>query len=164
MATRIFNVFSPTAYASANVAAPNSTALIAWAGGFADGEACVGLSKQHLTGRKNPTYRLRLEISQNHLGCLAKFASALGINPTIYLVNRTTQHNKQVYTMPVCDAHAYRALGLLLPHLERKRDEALVARQAYIDGQLNVHPGCAGFPPEIWKLRERFYKKLRRMK
>jgi hypothetical protein len=42
--------------------------------------------------------------------------------------------------------------------------EAEVAIAAYIEGQMNVHPGPKGHAPEIWTIRERHYRKLQRLK
>jgi hypothetical protein len=137
---------------------------LSYVAGFADGEAFVGFSKTTQPGRKNPSYRLLLSFTQNHLGSLQRVAKVLKVPPRIYEVKRLTQHNRQIYTLAVGDQDAYAALGLLLPHLDRKQPEAIVAREGYVACQLDVHPGCKGHSDSIWKLRERYYRKLRRMK
>ena len=137
---------------------------LSYVAGFADGEAFVGFSKTTQPGRKNPSYRLLLSFPQNHLGSLQRVAKVLKVPPRIYEVKRLTQHSLQIYTLAVGDQDAYAALGLLLPYLDRKQPEAIVAREGYVVCRLDVHPGCKGHSDSIWKLRERYYRKLRRMK
>ena len=137
---------------------------LSYVAGFADGEAFVGFSKTTQPGRKNPSYRLLLSFTQNHLGSLQRVAKVLKVPPHIYEVKRLTQHSLQIYTLAVGDQDAYAALGLLLPYLDRKQPEAIVAREGYVVCRLDVHPGCKGHSDSIWKLRERYYRKLRRMK
>lgn len=137
---------------------------LSYVAGFADGEAFIGFSKTVQPGRKNPTYRLLFSFTQNHLASLQRVARVLEVPPRIYEVKRLAQHNLQIYTLAVGDQDAYAALGLLLPHLDRKQPEAIVAREGYVACRLDVHPGCRGHSEGIWKLRERYYRKLRRMK
>ena len=45
---------------------------LAWAAGFTDGEGCIHISKQLQPGRKSPTYRPRLDVSQNNREVLVR--------------------------------------------------------------------------------------------
>lgn len=137
---------------------------IAWAAGFADGEACIHISKTQIKGRKNPTYRLVLSVCQNHLGSLKRFARALDLPQRFYDVKRTASMNRDAMTFAVSEGQAHRALKLLLPYLTRKAPEARMAIEAYEVGRMHVHPGPRGHAAEVWKTRERYYRKLRSMK
>jgi hypothetical protein len=137
---------------------------LSWAAGFADGEACITISKTQLRGRANPTYRLLLTLNQNHPGSLTRFADAVGVHPRLYKVKRTTRMNRDAYVLNIGDQHAVRVLKALLPFLERKAPEAEVALDAYEQGRFDVHPGPNGHPAHIWAIREFYYLKLQRMK
>lgn len=137
---------------------------LSYVAGFTDGEAYVGFSKTQQPGRKHPTYRLTFSFTQNNLGSLKRVARILGVPVRIYEVKRLTQHNKQIYTLAIGDKDAYDALVLLLPYLDRKHVEATIALEAYVACHLDKHPGCKGHSAEVWKLRERYYWKLRKLK
>lgn len=137
---------------------------IIWAAGFADGEACIHISKTQLKDRANPTYRLVVSLCQNHLGSLRRFARALDLPERFYDVKRTATMNRDAMTFIVCDKKAYHALHLLLPYLTRKAPEARMAIEAYEVGQMDVHPGANGHHARVWKVREKYYRKLRNMK
>jgi len=137
---------------------------IVWAAGFADGEACIHISKTQLRDRAHPTYRLVVSISQNHLGSLRRFARALDLPERFYDVKRTATMNRDAMTFVVGDKQAYNALHVLLPYLTRKAPEARMAIEAYEVGQMDVHPGPNGHHAHVWKAREKYYRKLRNMK
>jgi hypothetical protein len=50
------------------------------------------------------------------------------------------------------------------PYLIRKRAEALAALAFYEEGRAGWYPGRNGFPEELWRIRERYYRKLRSLK
>jgi len=137
---------------------------LAWCAGFVDGEGCIHISKHQMKGRRNPTYRLTLSVSQNHRGSLERVARALNVPARIYPVKRSLQMNRDSFVLSVNDQDAHRALGDLLPYLGRKAPEAEVAIDGYQVGQLSVHPGPKGHKPAIWKIRESYRLKLQRMK
>ena len=140
------------------------TIELAWTAGFIDGEGCIHFSKYKYANRQHPTYRLVLTVAQNHRESLVRVAWALGVPERIYTVKRSLSMNRDSYVLHITDQDADRSLLMLLPFLGRKRPEAQVAIAAYQDGQLNIHPGCKGHSPEIWKIREAAYTKLQRMK
>ncbi len=51
---------------------------LAWAAGFTDGEGCIHISKQLQPGRKSPTYRPRLDVSQNNREVLVRLREIIG--------------------------------------------------------------------------------------
>ncbi|MEI2678551.1 MAG: hypothetical protein V9G29_12240 [Burkholderiaceae bacterium] len=137
---------------------------ISYAAGIVDGEGCIHISKTQVPGRLHPTYRLVLSIGQNHHGLLVRVARALEVPLRIYSIKRTVSMNRDAEVLSICDQHAHQALRVLLPHLTRKAPEAEVAIDAYERGRFRAHPGARGHEPEVWAIRERSYRKLRRMK
>lgn len=158
------DISSSECHFSSNSRANIQLIELAWTAGFVDGEGCIHISKTHLPGRKNPTYRLILNITQNHRASLERVAAALGVEARLHRLKRTVKMNRDVDAFNICDQHAHRCLKVLLPYLGRKRPEALVAIEAYENCSFNVHPGPKGHPPSVWVERERAYKKLRNMK
>lgn len=148
----------------ATAAQTPSTTDLAYAAGVVDGEGCIHIAKTARPGRPNPSYRLALSISQNHIGLLERVARTLQVPRRIYALKRTVKSNRDCYALQICDQHAYASLQALLPYLLRKKAEAEVGIDVYERGRMRVHPGPHGHPPEIWDLRERAYRKLQRMK
>lgn len=147
---------------------PNSSATaLAWAAGLCDGEGCINISKHHMPGRKNPTYRLRLDLCQNHLETLHVFRATLarhGAPCGLYAVKRIAQHTRQVYTLAYVGRHAARALTLLRPYLVRKAPEADLALAYIAMAETSRLPGCAGFSEQTWAMRESYRQLLSRLK
>ncbi len=138
--------------------------LLAHSAGLFDGDGCVIISKQHQEGRKNPTYRLCLSLVQNCHKTVKHFRKVLGLRSCLIEVPRTREQNRQVYDLRYDGVHALRALQILQPHLVRKQIEAQVAIDFWFQCFMGVLPGPNGFPESVWKDRERFYKKLQRLK
>ena len=137
---------------------------IEWAAGFADGEACIHVARQTYRSKRSDTFRLRVYIVQYDLEVLEHFRDAVGIAARIYKVKRTAQHNKQVYTLNFDGKKAMALIGLLLPHLVRKRKEAETAWAYWIEGRVGMRPGRKGLPPAVMAIRQRLYLKLRSLK
>lgn len=137
---------------------------IEWAAGFLDGEGCIHIARQTYRGKRRDTFRLRVYIVQNNREVLEHFRDGIAIDARIYKVRRTTQHNKQVYTLNFEGKKAMALIALLMPHLIRKREEAQTAWAYWFDGKVGMRPGPKGLPPEIAALRERLYLKLRSLK
>jgi hypothetical protein len=137
---------------------------LAWAAGLFDGDGCVLISKQRQPGRKHPTYRLCLSVVQNCRATAERFQEILGLQSHLVAVRRTSKQNRRVYDVRFDGVHALRALQLLQPDLFRKSIEATVAIEAWSECAMGVLPGPNGLPDTIWRARERYYKKLRRLK
>jgi hypothetical protein len=137
---------------------------LAWAAGLFDGDGCVLISKQSQPGRKNPTYRLCLSVVQNCRDTVERFQEVLGLQSCLVVVRRTSKQNRRVYDLRYDGVHALRVLQLLKPDLYRKALEADVAIEAWRHCAMGVLPGCGGLPASVWKAREQYYKKLRRLK
>lgn len=140
---------------------------LAWAAGLFDGEGCISISKALQPGRKNPTYRLRLDICQNNRETLQRFKEILagqGATCHFYEVRRTTLTNRQVYQVILDGLNAAKALSALLPYLVRKAPEAAVALEYMQVAQVGCLPGPRGLPASVWKTREAYRRRLQRMK
>lgn len=137
---------------------------MAWAAGLADGEGCISIVKQSFKCGRRPTHRLRFEMVQNNRETLMSFAAAVGVRARLYPVKRTATQNRQVYLLAFDGMCAHEAISRLAPYLRRKRPEADLAMKYVIEGRVGWHPGPRGFPPELWLLRERYFRKLQRLK
>lgn len=137
---------------------------LAHSAGLFDGDGCVIVSKQHQPGRKHATYRLCLSLVQNCHTTIQHFKEVMGLQAHIHEVPRKTQQNRQVYDLRYDGIHALRVLQLLYPHLVRKKIEAEVAIEFWSECAMGVLPGPNGLPDHIWQARERYYKKLQRLK
>ena len=129
-------------------------AAIGWAAGFVDGEGCIHLSKTRQPGRRYPTYRPRLDLSQNNREVLVRLREILDEDAGLYLAKRQPSENRQSYKLGFDGVHALRAVAKLRPHLIRKDVEADVLLSYPALGWMGVHPGPKGYPPEVWVARE----------
>ena len=145
-------------------AAGHTPVTLAYCAGLFDGDGCIIISKQHQFGRKNPTYRLCLSLIQNCFKTVRHFRSEVGLPACLVEVKRTTQHNRQIWDLRYDGRHALQALQLLQPYLVRKAIEAEVAQEFWDACSMGVLPGPRGLDLEVWRERERYYRKLRRLK
>jgi hypothetical protein len=154
--------------AEARVASARGSQLpefsMAWAAGFADGEACLHIAKQTYRSGRSDTYRLRVCISQNNLEVLEHFMKGLNIQARIHRVTRRAVHNRQCYTLNYDGAHAMALITALHPHFVRKRPEADAAVAFWTQGRIGESAGPKKLPPEVVATRERFYRKMKSLK
>jgi hypothetical protein len=137
---------------------------VAWCAGLFDGDGCIVISKQKQPGRKNFSYRLTLSLVQNCYVTVDHFRSVLGIPHCLVEIRRKIQHNRQIYDLRFDGLHSVAALRLLMPFLVRKAVEAQAALDFWVAGSMGVLPGRNGLAAEVWVTRERYYKKLRKLK
>jgi len=137
---------------------------LAWAAGFTDGEGCIHLSKQFQFGRKSPTYRPRLDVSQNNREVLVRLREVIDENAGLYAVKLLPNHTQQPYSLVFDGEHALRAIAKLRPYLFRKAVEADVMLTYPELGSMGIHPGPKGYAPEVWTERERIYRHLQVLK
>ena len=142
----------------------NEDIALAWAAGFSDGEACISIARQRFASGRRATYRMRFDIGQNNREVLLHFQRSVGVPGRLYATKRTTVTNRQLYQLTYDGVRAHQVIQRLEPWLIRKRPEAIVALQYMTECRIGWHPGPTGFPESLWKLRESFYKKLKRMK
>ena len=138
---------------------------LAWAAGFMDGEGCISIARQTYTDpTRRDTFRLRVDITQNHLKVLRYFEKAVGVQGRLYEVKRTGSQNRDGYHLGYDGDRGFDVIERLLPFLQRKQHEAEAVLEFRKTCELNRHFGPKGCPERIWKLRERFYRKLQALK
>lgn len=153
---------TPRSFGAARATQPFS---VAWAAGFADGEACIHIARQRYRNcSRSDTFVARVYITQNCLEVLEHFRNGAGIDASIYKIKRTAGQNRQCYSLQYEGARAMALITLLLPHLIRKRDEALTLWTYWVQGQVGTRHGPKGVPPAIFAIRERLYLKMRSLK
>lgn len=143
---------------------PDRLADLAWAAGFVDGEGCISIVKQTFQGKRRPIYRVRLQVAQSDLGVLQKLQKILGVQSSIAEIQWRADQNDWAYSLNIDGRHAMGALLLLEPFLRRKKHQARACFDFWEECQMGVHPGPNGMPEEIWKTREEYFKRLKRMK
>lgn len=143
-------------------------AKLAWAAGFIDGEGCIHIMKQkYISGRDRGikySHILRVHIAQNNLEVLEHLREVLGLHANIHKLKRTIGTNRQGYTLNYSSSHAYGVVKLIKPHLIRKLPEAEAVIAFWKEGKLDMRTGRKSLPQNIWETRERWYRKLKRMK
>jgi|JI8StandDraft_1071087.scaffolds.fasta_scaffold367918_1 hypothetical protein len=151
---------------TSEISDPNPTPEnLAWAAGFADGEACVSIVRQrfHKSNRRD-TYRMRFDIGQNHLTVLQDFEKAVGLSGRLYKVKRAKSQNRDSYMLTYDGDSAFKVIDRLRPFLRRKNHEAELAFEFKDQCQISRHFGPKGCPEEVWKLREKFHRKMQSLK
>ena len=139
--------------------------VLAYLGGFFDGEGCIHLAKQNFKDpERRATFRMKLVLVQNNLEMLEFFKQELGVQGKIHRITRTQKQNRQCYDLLYDGASAFEVLRRLLPYLRRKKPEALVALEYEQNCAVNSHPGARGTSPEIWARRAQYHRKLKAMK
>jgi hypothetical protein len=136
---------------------------ICWAAGFADGEACIRIHKQCPGGNANPIYSLEFTISQNCLETLQHFKNVMGIAGSIYVYPCKGKLRRPVYALTYRCTRARVLLVLLLPHLVRKRKEALLGIE-FSERASTARMGRRRHSPEEILLREDYYKRMKNLK
>jgi hypothetical protein len=136
----------------------------AYAAGLTDGEGCVSIIKQAVPGRKNPTYRLRLDMMQNDFATLVNYIHCVGVATKVRPVKRADGQNRQVWRIGYDGPQAYEVLSRLHRFLVRKKPESRTAMDFVEKGRIGLHPGCGGTPARYWKVREACYRKLKKLK
>lgn len=156
-------------FSTSQIAQPSLPPMmaLAWAGGLTDGDGCLHIAKQTFSDparAHRPNFRMRLTISQSNLPVLQYFQQVVGETGCVSAAKRTLQQNKQHYNLTYDGKKALTVIRKLRPFLVGKLPEALVMMAFARQCRINEHPGPGGQLPRIWRLREAYYKKLRRMK
>lgn len=144
---------------------PDRLADLAWAAGFVDGEGCISIVKQTFKDpKRRPIYRVRVQVAQSDLGVLKKLQKILGVQSSIAEIKWRSDQNEWAYSLIIDGRHAMGALLLLEPFLRRKKHQARACFDFWEQCQMGVHPGPRGMPEDVWKTREEYFKRLKRMK
>lgn len=137
---------------------------LSWAGGFVDGEGWIGIARQTRKGYDTITHRLKLAISQNDLEVLEHLKNIIGESGAIIKLMRTEKSNRQSYALVFDSIHALNAIRKIRPYLQRKSYEADAVFAMWDEGLMGKRPGRKGWPPEIYKTREKWAQKISRLK
>ena len=135
----------------------------AWAAGFADGEACIRIHKQDPGTGANPVYSLEVTISQNCLQTLQHFKDTLGIESSIYVYPCRGKLRRPVFALTYRCTRARLLLEVLLPHLVRKKQEALLGIE-FAQRASFARMGRRRHPPEEIALREDYFNRMSALK
>lgn len=137
---------------------------LAWAAGFVDGEGCICIARQTFKDRPNISHRLKLTITQNNYEVLKELKEIIDEPCFISTLIRTESMNRNGYALVYDSKHALSAIRKLKPFLRRKQFEADAAEKMWEEGKMGKRPGMKGWPPEIYERREKWAKKIARLK
>ncbi|MDX1749064.1 MAG: LAGLIDADG family homing endonuclease [Methylophaga sp.] len=137
---------------------------LSWAGGFIDGEGWIGIARQTRKDYDTISHRLKVAITQNNLEVLEHFKNIIGESGAINKGVRTEKMNRQTYSLVFDSRHALNVLHKIRPYLKRKGHEADAVFAMWEEGLMGKRPGAKGWPPEIYKIREKWAQKISRLK
>ena len=103
---------------------------------------------------------MRLDISQNNISVLQEFEWAVGIRGRHYTLQRTAKQNRPCYSLAFDGVAAFEVLERWIDMLRRKKCEAELAAEFRRECDIHRHFGHKGCPPELWRLRFTYYKKM----
>lgn len=138
---------------------------LGWAAGIMDGEGCIHIARQtYGTSGRRPTYRLRLQITQNDETLLKEFEWSVGVAGRIYSPKPSRKQNKVCHTLNYDGTRAFTVLARLFEHLRRKRPQAALAVEFRDNCDIHRHTGPKGCSEAIWELRQWYYERMRDLK
>lgn len=137
---------------------------LAWAAGFIDGEGWIGIARQTRKGSDTITHRVKVAITQNNLEVLEHFKKIIGESGAITKGMRTEKMNRQTYALVFDSQHALNVIRKVRPFLKRKDYEADAIFSMWEEGFMGKRPGSKGWPPEVYKTREKWAQKISRLK
>ena len=150
---------------NASYTSSQSPFAIAWAAGFIDGEGCIQISKTQARDREHPTYRPRLDVSQNDREVLVRLREILNENSGIYMHKRQAGQTRQPYVLVFDGWHALRAVSKIRPFLIRKDEEADLLLSYPQVARMGAPRGPKkGYSAEVWEARESIYRTLQELK
>lgn len=138
---------------------------VGWAAGIMDGEGCILIARQTYgkSGRR-PTYRLRLQITQNDETLLKEFEWSVGVEGRIYSPKPSRKQNKVCHSLNYDGVRAFTVLERLIAHLRRKKPQAELAAEFRAACDIHRHTGPKGCPEQVWDLRQWYYERMSDLK
>jgi hypothetical protein len=138
---------------------------LGWAAGVMDGEGCIHIARQTygVSGRR-PTYRLRLNVSQNDELMLREFSWAVGVQGRLYSPKPVGKQNRVCHNLVYDGVGAFTVLERLHKYLRRKQAQSALAAEFREKCDIHRHTGPEGCPREVWELREWYYERMSSMK
>lgn len=138
---------------------------LGWAAGVMDGEGCIHIARQtYGTSGRKPTYRLRVDITQNDEMLLKEFEWAVGVPGRLYSPKPTGKQNRTCHSLIYDGVRAFAVLERLFKYLRRKKAQAALAAEFRERCDIHRHTGPRGCPPEVWELREWYYERMSDLK
>lgn len=130
-----------------------------------DGEGCIHIARQtYGTSGRRPTYRLRLQITQNDETLLKEFEWSVGVEGRIYSPKPSRKQNKVCHSLNYDGVRAFAVLERLMAHLRRKKPQAELAAEFRAACDIHRHTGPKGCPEQVWDLRKWYYERMSDLK
>lgn len=138
---------------------------LAWAAGFFDGEGCISIIRQRYTDpSRQPTYRLKLYVSQVNKRSLEEFEWAVGLKGRIVEQKAKGRSRRSCYHLTYEGLASVVILRRLQPFLRRKGEQCAIALDFQRDCEVHTHFGPKGCPQEIWELRRGYFNRMQTIK
>jgi len=136
-----------------NILSNNDAAYIA---GIIDGEGSIGvMSQHHNTENKTSTYRLRLRVTNTHLGVIEWLRLKIGCG-NINLIKKPLKHYRQAYELAWSGLTAINIIRQLYPYMIIKRNQAEVA----FEFERTLDEPTWSLPDSIVECRKKLRKKM----
>ena len=141
--------------------ASSDVAQWAWAAGFFDGEGTVGVQKNHSKTSKNPSFSLKVKVSQDDSYPLEKIKVMVGAGAICKYVRIRERKGKMQqethYSYEVTGTPAKMFLQGMLPFLtvKKKRAEFGIKFREMIESRKNT--GCKPLTPEQVEEGKQYY-------
>jgi len=142
---------------------------MAWCSGFFDADGCLAILRQPYKNKgaeRKISHRLRVTVVQNSYDVLQHFLDVCGVHGKIFKFKRTISTNRQCYQLNFDGQHAFEILLKMYPYLIRKKAEVEAVKCFWVEGGMaeRRRTGRKPVAPEIFEVREKWYRKLQRMK
>jgi hypothetical protein len=138
---------------------------LAWAAGFFDGEGCIAIIRQpYRDPTRQPTYRLKLYVSQVNKRSLEEFEWAVGLKGRIVEQKAKGRSRRSCYHLTYESLSSVVVLRRLQPFLRRKGEQCAIALDFQRDCEVHTHFGPKGCPDEIWDLRRAYFNRMQTIK
>jgi len=130
----------------------------AYAAGLIDGEGYIGISHQTSGRAKNSNYQLKVAISMTTKQSVEFMKTHFGGN---YYIKPLVEKHKPLFMWAISGDNASQVLRLILPYLQVKKQQALLAIKFRDEWQSQKDRGRKRCRPEVIEAREIIYKQMR---
>lgn len=138
---------------------------LAWAAGFFDGEGCVTIVRQRYRDpTRQPTYRLKIYVSQTNKRSLEEFEWIVGLRGRIVEQKANRKSRRSCYHLIYESLASAVVLRRLQPYLRRKREQCEIALDFQMQCDIHTHFGPKGCPQHIWDLRRAYFDRMQTIK
>lgn len=138
---------------------------LAWAAGFFDGEGCISIVRQRYQDpTRQPTYRLKIYVSQTNKRSLEEFEWVVGLRGRIVEQKARGKSRRSCYHLIYESLACAVVLRRLQPYLRRKREQCEIALDFQMRCEIHTHFGPKGCPEHIWDLRRAYFDRMQTIK